>query len=350
MVDYGVLKGRIIEARRAEQVRGGKPHYHVIVETSPGVKWRCPVNVRSVDGSEVWYRIEDPLTSHPILQELEQLPSGLRALPNHKPGLTLDYIREPLFDRGLMNHLPFNVAGPNDDIQDEFEVRIRDVQADAHGGVCVFGSFWRHQQFEADQDFGTDQGVHDVHMNQGNDSRHRQDDGIFQDGGLLFHLPGRHMWVGFFLAFNSQVWATDDHGHRLPGFPEGPRAPIDRPTPIPRPTPVPVPSRAEVGIVAALVNPVGDDVGHETVTVFNAGSHAVNLQGWKIVDRNNNADTLGDTPVPANHSVTIRLTGTGAQLGNQGGSIRLLDPHNRVVDSVTYSHNQAQASGVSVRF
>ena len=71
-------------------------------------------------------------------------------------------------------------------------------------------------------------GVHDIHMNQGNSARFRGDDGVWQDGGLLLRLDGR--WVGIFLAFQSQAWHTDDRtGHAI-------AAPEPRPSPSPRPT------------------------------------------------------------------------------------------------------------------
>src|SRR5262249_15255490 len=82
-------------------------------------------------------------------------------------------------------------------------------------------------------------GVHDIHMNQGNNGRFRADDGVWQDGGLLIHLPTRSRWIGIFLAFQSQSWHTDDStGHTLPDAPPHP----DRDT-------------AAIRILAALVNP-----------------------------------------------------------------------------------------------
>jgi hypothetical protein len=192
-------------------------------------------------------------------------------------------------------------------------------------------------------------------MNQGNDAGHRGDDGVFQDGAVLFHFPSTG-WVGFFIAFNSQVWFTDDqHGHRLPGFPEGPLALLDThpgPTPIPPPPrpPVPAPVVSPLAIIAALVNPEGTDEGKETVTIFNASAQAVDLRGWKIIDRQQGTETLEHRMLPSNESVTIRLSGRGAQLGNQGGTIRLVSPEGVQTDSVSYSAAQASHRGQIIRF
>ena len=68
-------------------------------------------------------------------------------------------------------------------------------------------------------------GVHDIHMNQGNSGRFRDDDGVWQDGGLLFQFPGEDRWVAIFLAFQSQAWHTDDTtGHAIVDAPTESRA------------------------------------------------------------------------------------------------------------------------------
>jgi predicted phosphodiesterase len=58
------------------------------------------------------------------------------------------------------------------------------------------------------------QGVHDIHMNQGNPrDNHFQDNGTFQDGALFVHFAGdRERWVAVFIAFQSQSFSTDDSG------------------------------------------------------------------------------------------------------------------------------------------
>ena len=38
-------------------------------------------------------------------------------------------------------------------------------------------------------------------MNQGNDPTHQGDDGVWQDGGLLFNFPKQDQWVAIFLRF-----------------------------------------------------------------------------------------------------------------------------------------------------
>ncbi len=343
MVDYGLLKGKVVNFGRAENVTGGKPHYHIVVEGG-GTEWRCPVNVQSQDQSEVWFRIVQPLSDHPVLHELGSLPGGLKKLPERKPGLTLDYVREPLFDRREMTHLPYKQSGVNDDIQDLIEVHAKRAKLEAGSSIYVFGSYWLDRQFPPDHFFNTHNGVHDVHMNQGNDAGHRMDDGVYQDGGLIFSFPSIG-WVGIFLAFDSQVWFTDSAGHPVPGHPKGPLAEAGPVQP-----PHPSPGGPGVSIIAALVNPAGGDVGKETVTLFNTTNATINLAGWRIADRQNREEVLGAIALASNTAVTIKLSGASAQLSNDGGAINLHDPHGVTVDAVTYSKSQASQQGQIIVF
>ncbi len=49
-------------------------------------------------------------------------------------------------------------------------------------------------------------------MNQGNGKQFAKDNGIWQDGALMFqHSTGK--WLAIFLVFQSQTFDTDDEGH-----------------------------------------------------------------------------------------------------------------------------------------
>jgi len=362
MIHYAVLKGKLLRSMRAEeietQVRASvagqvnfvSNHLHLLVEAG-GEQWRCPINVRSADGSEVWFKIRDAFTDHPILDVLPGLSEGLTELPERRAGKTLDFVREPPFDRSTMRRLPKSSPGASDDVQDILQVYANRATSDAGALVYVFGSFWRNQQFPPDEVLGTDQGVHDIHMNQGNDSGHKNDDGQWQDGAVVFFFPDTNRYVGAFLCFKSQVWATDAHGHRIPGVPEGPLVEGTTPPPVPGPggdVLEPDTGARGLAIIAALINPEGEDPGHETVTLFNGGSRDVNLNGWVLLDRGNQSEKLSGA-IPRNHAVTITLSGEGAQLGNKGGSLRLVSPSGVQVSSVTWTNKDAR-NGQIVRF
>jgi Uncharacterized conserved protein (DUF2278) len=68
-----------------------------------------------------------------------------------------------------------------------------------------------------DTEFSTVDGMHDIHMNQGNAPHdHDEDNGVFNDGGLLLLFPD-HV-AGLFFRFKTQFLPTDDKGDRIPGI------------------------------------------------------------------------------------------------------------------------------------
>jgi hypothetical protein len=161
-------------------------------------------------------------------------------------------------------------------------------------------------------------GVHDIHMNQGNSQQFRGDDGVWQDGGLLLHYPTQDQWVAIFLAFQSQAWHTDDRtGHAIP-------------------TPEPGEPDHTVRIVAALVNPAGPAPEAETVTLVNASPQAIDLAGWSILDREKRRLVLDAGSLAAGDTIRIPLSPPVA-LGNRGGLITLLDLDGLKVDGVAYT-------------
>ena len=106
----------------------------------------------------------------------------------------------------------------------------------------------------------------------------------------------------------------------------------------------------EVRIVAALVNPFGDDPGHETVTLVNAGATSVPLTGWALVDKMHNRFGFPDTTLGGGMGTTITLPKNSVQLSNNGGQITLLDRNGRPVHRVSYSKAQASRQGQTIIF
>ena len=177
-------------------------------------------------------------------------------------------------------------------------------------------------------------------MNQGNSAAFAEDDGVWQDGGVLLHFPGRAQWVAIFLAFQSQAWHTDDTtGHTISG-PTDPQGPINEDTP-------------RVRIVGALVNPVGPAPEAETVTLLNASADTVDVTGWRISDRMKRSAPVvaaGETGLmPAGLTLTVAITGDAA-LGNSGGTITLLDETGLKVDGVSYTKSQVSREGWTAVF
>lgn len=336
--NYGVLKGRAVKGVLGEK---SNPHYQVLM-TDGQVSYRIAVNVQSkLSPSELLYLVDDDF-AHPITKGLVKLGDGFNELDRKPAGLALDFIRGNLFDVTKMKPLPFNVPGPENDLNELIELYIQRAIASEQATLYAFGERWGPEEDTPDKifHFRPGNGIHDIHMNQGNSKQFAKDDGVWQDGGLLIHFPTRNEWVGVFLAFQSQVFHTDDKtGHRLDDKDTG--HPIN--SGIPK-------SDGTVRIVAALVNPPGDDPSKETVTLLNTSAERVDLSGWALADSLKRKHPLNEISLESGALVTVPLTGDDIQLGNDGGIITLLNQEGIKIDGVSYTKEAANKQGWTVVF
>src|SRR4030095_10576250 len=183
-----------------------------------GTHYRLAVNVKSqASPSELMFLVDDNF-QHPITAHLPDLPDGFTPIASAPGGAPLDYIRANLFNRLDMRILPGTLPGPDNDLSDQFEHFIERAIQESDASVFAFGQRWGPRPTTKDKIFSClpGNGVHDIHMNQGNVPPFLGDDGVWQDGGLLFRFPSSQQWVGIFLAFQSQAWHTDDRtGHTI---------------------------------------------------------------------------------------------------------------------------------------
>jgi len=330
---YGVLSGRVTQTRR-EPARD-TPHYQIKLVDDAGTAYRVAVNVLSQQApAELLYLVVDDFR-HPVVAALGEGRSGWTALPRGPGGANLDYIRANLLDPTAMRPLPPEVAGPDNDLADLLDHYLHRSQNDPGSGIFAFGQRWGPEDATRDKIFGflPGNGVHDVHMNQGNSAAFRRDDGVWQDGGVLLHLAAEDRWVAIFLAFQSQAWHTDDlTGHALAG--KHRRGDL---------------STEPARIVGALVNPIGSAPEAETVTLINASPDPIDLTGWTLLDRMKQQCPLPNGPLDPGTTVLVRTTGA-FQLGNDGGAITLLDANGLKVHGVSYTGEQADRQGWTVVF
>lgn len=336
---YGVLKGYVVDRRLGS---GSRPHYQVRIVDNDS-DYRIAVNVKSnLSPSELLFLVDERL-EHPITSGLADLPLGFTDIARQPGGHACDYIRGNLFDPREMVVLPHNVPGPDNDLNEKLDRLIQRAMSDEDALVYAFGERWGPEN-EKDKYFGfrPGNGIHNIHMNQGNVPQYAGDNGVWQDGALLMHFPDSNQWVGVFLAFQSQSWHTDDQtGDRIASDiwpPDGGHLPDGDPT------------APAVRIVAALVNPFDADPGHETVTLLNLASNPMDLTGWSIADRNKKREPIQQLVMPPGETERLTLTGRHAQLSNRGGIISLLDPDGIKVHGVSYTKAQAQRQGWSLHF
>ena len=348
---YGVLRGKATESKLAGQ-GGNKPHYQIHVKAA-GEDHRIAVNVVSDQAPSELLFLLNPDFRHPVLEKIGTVSEGFHPIPSQPGGLALDFIRSNLFDPTKMTALPFNAPGPDNDLHEIFDLYVNRA-IDRGADVYAFGSKWGPETRKDDYfGFKPGNGIHDIHLNQGSPPPHKGDNALWQDGALFIHFPAEDKWLAFFLAFQSQFGQTDDHGDPLPGSPRfgqavtpgtgtgGTGGTV---------TPVEVPATAGVRIVAALVNPPGDDAGHENVTLLNARPEPVNLSGWKIANATGGRFTIHGPVLAPGDTVRITLTDLNVPLSNKGGTISLLDPNNVKVDRVAYTKEQVAAQGWTIVF
>ena len=217
ITNYSVLAGDPVSGK---VVTGSSTHYQITMN-APGGPFTVAVNIQSVDGSEVLYAIEEGFTP-PDIAGLLALPMGMTALKSVPGGLALDYVRSQvsgtqMITREQMTLLPQkNSKGSKEEqmlaqarssaLQNAVATLLNMTIADKDGVIYAFGSSYA--------DKGKVDGIHDIHMNQGNPVKnHSGDNGIWQDGALLIHLPSKNTWTAVFISFQTESWTTDSNGN-----------------------------------------------------------------------------------------------------------------------------------------
>jgi len=206
---YGVLKGTVTgHLRDADD-----DHYQVLVSAGDAM-FRVAVNVHSsLKPPDLRFQSRTSVPDD-MAKALRALSPGFKKLPGQPGGLAQDFVRGGIVDTKAFKIVPGNVAGAANDLKDTVEEAVVAAIEEAGSVVYAFGAKWGPEKAKDKYfKFTPGAGVHDVHMNQGNDKSHAKDDGVFQDGCLMFEYPGGR-FRAFFLAFQSQSFETDDKtGH-----------------------------------------------------------------------------------------------------------------------------------------
>ena len=205
IANYSVLWGR---PTAGKVVTGASRHYQITVAAG-GASFTVAVNIQSVDGSEVLYAIVPGFTP-PDPSGMSALREGMTALPSVPGGLALDFVREriggqPMITRAQMSLLPQDEADAIGarSLENAVVQLLNEAVADPTATVYAFGS--------AFADSGLVDGIHDIHMNQGNPpANHGGDNGIWQDGALFVAREGG--WTAVFICFQTESWNTDAGG------------------------------------------------------------------------------------------------------------------------------------------
>jgi uncharacterized protein YukJ len=224
IANYSVLAGK---PTAGKTVKGSGAHYQITVQATGG-PFTVAVNIQSEDGSDVLYAIEEDFVP-PDLVGLQALLMGMTALTSEPGGLALDYVRstvngQSMITQAQMTLLPeMKAKKKGGNVEDEMIQRARTMAlenalvtllnmtiADKDGVIYAFGSAYA--------DSGKVDGIHDIHMNQGNPiggqgGGFSRDNGVWRDGALFINLPSKGTWTAVFIAFQTESWATDSAGN-----------------------------------------------------------------------------------------------------------------------------------------
>lgn len=207
---YSVLRGQPTSGKVVTSKNG--THYQIAIEANGG-PFTAAVNTESTDGSEVLYAILPNFTP-PNAAALLDLSNGMQSLKSSPNSLALDFVREqidgkPMITRDQMSLLPIDhtITDHITSLENAVDTLLNQIIA-ARGTVFAFGSAYA--------DSGKVDGIHDIHMNQGNPlSTYGKDNGIWQDGGLFLYQPTTQQWTAVFLAFQTESWNTDNNGNPI---------------------------------------------------------------------------------------------------------------------------------------
>lgn len=212
-----VLKGSPTDAKLFSQNPKQRPHYHLLISANSR-KFDIAINIASSAPGEdvrVLYAIKPNITP-PQADALLKLPDGMFNLPAE--GLHgIDYIKDSLVGKDEMKLLPlFDRSAP---IEDQGEPTIKQVVSEvvAEPDAIIFAFGHRYDKTapqNACWGFSPDDGIHNIHMNQGNaPGNHDDENGRGEDGALFLYFPKTTTWIGVYVAFQTQSFDNDDRGY-----------------------------------------------------------------------------------------------------------------------------------------
>lgn len=212
---YGVLKCKAVENVES-QLGKRKGHIEVLVNDEEGTKYRLAINIKSKKRpSEVLYYVGEDFKSHEITK-LPNLRFGYTPItPDNRDDIALDYIRGNILIPKNMIPLSAVEPGPDNDLFEKVDHYFSEAKR-KQAIIYVFGERFGPENEEDEYfHFRPGNGMHNIHMNQGSVGEFSQENGIWQDGGVLIHFEEENRWIAIFLAFQSQSWCTDEEGNAV---------------------------------------------------------------------------------------------------------------------------------------
>ena len=134
-------------------------------------------------------------------------PKGFTPLATGREGQGLDYLRDALFPLGSMASAP--AEGQGNSLANLLDAQIGRAKEDDDAVVLVCGELFRDNGADPTFAFSPEQGLHDIHMMQGNGGSFADDNRVNGDGALFIRY-GNGETVALFLRFSVQDFVTND--------------------------------------------------------------------------------------------------------------------------------------------
>ncbi len=119
------------------------------------------------------------------------------------------------------------------------------------------------------------------------------------------------------------------------------------PSPTLPPVPQPEKTKGAVSIVAALINPIGNEQGKETVTMHNTTNTAIDLTGWYIADQSGRQALQGI--IEKGEALRIKL-GNTVRLSNIRDTITIVNHQGDIISQVSYEKRSLPEEGYTIVF
>jgi hypothetical protein len=227
---YGVLKGSLFTPQ--EQTYQGNWFHGIFYLTVPGtaIPRRCVTDFSSANANLIQYKIFNNLKAS-LFTNIASLPDGFTELgtgPTNGPSSgALDYVRSPILGPGgclelLVGIFKFFLGTALSDgwIVSDGVVAVQQLQNQLSGNpkkLFVFGEPFTDPSPVTEDGVQSQNGMHNVHMNQGDPpvspdgDDHQADDGIWQDGATIF-MNSDGSLTAFCSKFVTQTFFTNDQG------------------------------------------------------------------------------------------------------------------------------------------
>src|SRR5579872_872844 len=349
-INYNCLRGKLHAF--APAVPATNPHLWVILEEG-GRQWFATINIRSdkdasndpVGKSYLYYLIDTDFR-HPIVPTILARPNGLSPVDRDYASGALDFQRGNLFDPRLMRVLP-----AQGDASDSLVHRLQaNMQIAKNVGAEVFfygNAFRKDNPHQTDAAFGytpdTPFGVDNIHMTQGDPRAIDQrvhENGAWHDGACFIWDESSRRMTAVFLAFQVQVWHTDENGAPVPGL-----TGCEPPTyDFANGLGAPLPQQSRAAEITSS-HRAADRTG--LVIVTNMSTAPLDLTGWSILAEAETNVALPAGAVGAGQAISVALN--AGVLNDEGGILTLRDPAGLRVDGVSYNGGDA-ARGWSTSF